>query len=346
MRKKCRNGPTAAVPIGLHITVIPESKCQKRRSGFAHFHRTGHTGNPDIRTATPMTIPDPSGRVAFITGGASGIGLAVAALLQRRGMKLVLMDLTQAALQSAAAQLTGGDVLTVAGDVTRPDDCRRAVALAVQRHGGIDLCWANAGIGTGAPLRHADARDWMQVMQVNVFGVLHTVQAALPQLIERRGHIAVSASAASLGHAPAMSAYAASKAAVEAMCDSWRIELAHHGVDVTCIHPLWVTTPMVERGRTSRTFARLRQGMTGPMGRETPLQVAAPLIAQGLLERRRRVFVPGWVRLLFVLRSALHTRPLERDQLAAARELEALYLDDLKNGLVPGVAPPGADRRT
>lgn len=287
-----------------------------------------------------MTTTDPAGRVAFITGGASGIGLAVAALLQRRGMKLALLDLTQTALQSAASQLAGGEVLTVAGDVTRPDDCQRAVAQAVQRFGGIDLCWANAGIGNAAPLRHADAQDWMRVVQVNVFGVLHTVQAALPQLIARRGQIAVSASAASLGHAPAMSAYAASKAAVEAMCDSWRIELAHHGVDVTCIHPLWVTTPMVERGRTSRAFARLRQSMAGPMGRETPLAVAAPLIAAGLLERRRRVFVPGWVRWLFVFRSALHTRPLEREQLAAARELEALYLYDLKAGLAPAVAPP------
>jgi len=291
-----------------------------------------------------MTTSDPTGRVAFITGGASGIGLAAAALLQRRGMRLVLMDLTDAALQSATSQLGAGEVCAVAGDVTRPEDCRRAVDLGLQRFGGIDLCWANAGSGAGAPLRHADANDWMRVVQVNVFGVLHTVQAALPQLIERRGHIAVSASAASFGHAPTMSAYAASKAAVEAMCDSWRIELAHHGVDVTCIHPLWVSTPMVERGRTSRTFARLRQGMAGPMGRETPLEVAAPLIAQGLLERRRRVFVPGWVRWLFVLRSALHTRPLEREQLAAARELEALYLDDLENGRVTGLAPTAADR--
>jgi NAD(P)-dependent dehydrogenase (short-subunit alcohol dehydrogenase family) len=286
-----------------------------------------------------MTSTDPTGRVAFITGGASGIGLAVAMLLQRRGMNVALMDLTESALLAAAAQLGGGEVLTVTGDVTRPDDCQRAVALAVKRFGGIDLCWANAGIGTLAPLRHVDAREWMQVVQVNVFGVLHTVQAALPQLIARRGQMAISASVASLGHAPGMSAYAASKAAAEAMCDSWRIELAHHGVDVTCIHPLWVTTPMLERGRASRAFARLRQAMTGPMGRETPLEVAAPLIAEGILARRRRVFVPGWVRWLFALRSALHTRPLEREQLAAAQELEALYLDDLKQGVVPGVKP-------
>ncbi len=255
-------------------------------------------------------------------------------MLQRRGMKLVLMDLSEAALQAAAAQLGDGEVLTVCGDVVRPDDCQRAVAAAVHRFGGVDLCWANAGIGTLAPLRHADARDWMNVVQVNVFGVLHAVQAALPQLIARRGQVAVSASAASLGHAPGMSAYAASKAAAEAMCDSWRIELAHHGVDVTCIHPLWVTTPMVERGRASRAFARLRAAMAGPMGRETSLAVAAPLIAEGILGRRRRVFVPGWVRWLFVLRSLLHTRPLEREQLAAAKELEALYLDDVAHAVV------------
>ncbi len=287
-----------------------------------------------------MAGADASGRVALITGGAGGIGLAVAELLQRRGMTPVLMDLPGPALSAAAARLAGaGEVLAVAGDVTRPEDCARAVEQAVQRFGGIDLCWANAGVGALAPLRHADAAEWMQVLQVNVFGVLHTVQAALPQLIARRGHIAVSASAASLGHAPAMSAYAASKAAAEAMCDSWRIELDHHGVAVTCIHPLWVSTPMVERGRASLAFARLRQGMAGPMQRETPLQVAAPLIAEGLLKRRRRIFVPGWVRWLFVLRSALHTRPLERAQLAAARDLEALYLDDLRSGRAGGAAP-------
>ncbi|MBN8494111.1 MAG: SDR family NAD(P)-dependent oxidoreductase [Burkholderiales bacterium] len=277
--------------------------------------------------------------MAFITGGASGIGLAVAALLQQRGMRLALMDLQPQALAAAASQLRGGEVLTVAGDVTRPEDCHSAVQAAVQRFGGIDLCWANAGIGTLAPLRHADPAGWMQVLQVNVFGVLHTAQAALPQLIARRGQLAVSASAASLAHAPGMSAYAASKAAAEAMCNSWRIELAHHGVDVTCIHPLWVTTPLVERGRDSRAFARLRQATDGPLSRETPLAVAAPLIAEGLLQRRRRIFVPGWVRWVFALRSALHTRPVERAQVAAAPELEALYLDDLARG-VGGLVPP------
>ena len=284
-----------------------------------------------------MNFSDPRGQVAFITGAASGIGLAVAALLQARGMKLALIDLTESALGAAAAQLGDGDVLAVVGDVTRPEDCERAVAAVVQRFGGIDLCWANAGVGALAPLIYADTHDWMHVVQVNVFGVLHTVKAALPHVCARRGQVAVSASAASFGHMPGGSAYAASKAAAEAMCNSWRIELAHHGVAVTCIHPLWITTPMVERGRQSLSFKRLLQGMPGPLGRETPLEVAAPIIAQGLLARRRRVFVPGWVRWIFALRAALHTRAFERDLLAVARELEPLFLEDIRLGLPPGL---------
>jgi NAD(P)-dependent dehydrogenase (short-subunit alcohol dehydrogenase family) len=287
-----------------------------------------------------MASTNTGGGVALITGGASGIGLAVASRLQRRGWRLALLDLTEPALRAATARLTGGEVLTEAGDVTRPEDCARAVAATLARFGAIDLVWANAGVGAGGPLRHMEAGEWRRVVEVNVFGVLHIVQAALPTVIARRGQIAVSASAASFAHAPAMSAYAASKAAAEAMCNSWRVELAHHGVAVTCIHPLWVTTPMVDNARTSRTFARLHRAMRGPLGRETPLDEAAALIADGLLKRRRRVFVPGWLRWLFALRSALHTQPLERDQVAAAPELEALYLEDLKDGRMPGAVPP------
>jgi NAD(P)-dependent dehydrogenase (short-subunit alcohol dehydrogenase family) len=286
-----------------------------------------------------MASIDKPARVALITGGAGGIGLAVAERLQRHGWRLALLDLGEPALQAAAARLTGGEVLTLTGDVTRPEDCASAVAATLGRFGGIDLAWANAGIGVGGPLRHMAAADWKRVVEVNVFGVLHTVQAALEPVIARRGQIAVSASAASFGHSPGMSAYAASKAAAEAMCNSWRVELAHHGVAVTCIHPLWITTPMVVNARTSRTFARLRQAMRGPLGHETPLDEAAALIADGLLARRRRVFVPGWVRWIFALRSALHTRPLERDSLAVAPDMEALYLEDVKDGRLLGRAP-------
>ena len=257
-----------------------------------------------------MTPSNPTGRVAFITGGASGIGLAVAGLLQRRDMKLALMDLTEPALQAAAAQL-GGDVFTVAGDVTQPDDCKRAVAAAVQRFGAIDVCWANAGVGTLAPLRHADPSEWMHVVRVNVFGVLHTVQAALPQLIARRGHIVVSASVASLGHAPGMSAYAASKAAAEAMCDSWRIELAHHGVAVTCLHPVVGDDA---DGRTGPGQQRLRAAAQGHE-RAARQRDAPPRRRVAHRRRDRRASAPG----LRARLGALAVRAPRRAAYAAVR---------------------------
>ena len=268
-------------------------------------------------------------RVAFVTGGASGIGAATARLLKTGGWQLALMDVDAELLHRTAAEI-GDGTLALIGDVSSSADCEAAVAQTVQRFGGLDLAWANAGVGTFGPLREAPKADWVRTIEINVFGTLYTARAALPYLIARRGQLAVSASAASFGHSPGMSAYAASKAAVEAMCNAWRIELAHHGVAVTAIHPLWIATPLVQRGAQSKAFGRLRRAMIGPLSRDTPLEDAARLIADGLQRRARRVFVPGWVRAMFWMRAVLHTPPLERDLLAAAPDIERLFLDDLQ----------------
>jgi len=276
-----------------------------------------------------MNAESSPNRVAFVTGGASGIGAATARLLNTCGWQLALMDVDAELLQRTATEI-GSGTLALTGDVSNSADCEAAVAQTVQRFGGIDLAWANAGVGTFGPLRDASPADWMRTVEINVFGTLHTARAALPHLIARRGQFAVSASVASFGHSPGMSAYAASKAAVEAMCDAWRIEWAHHGVAVTAIHPLWITTPMVQRGAQIEAFGRLRRAMAGPLSRDTPLEDAARLIADGLQRRARRVFVPGWVRAIFWMRSVLHTPPLERDLLAAAPDIERLFIEDLQ----------------
>ena len=113
---------------------------------------------------------------------------------------------------------------------------------------------------------------------------------------------------------------------------------------MTAIHPSWVTTPLVQRGAQSEAFTRLRRAMAGAMSRETPVEDAARLIADGLERRARRVFVPGWVGAIFWLRSLLHTAPLERDMLAAAPDIERLFSGDLErlgpqplSGLPPAV---------
>jgi NAD(P)-dependent dehydrogenase (short-subunit alcohol dehydrogenase family) len=268
------------------------------------------------------------GQVVLITGGGSGLGAATAQELQARGAVPVLVDIDAPTLASSAQRM-GGNVLTCLADVTDPAACDAAVAAALARHGRIDIVWANAGIAAFGPLLHTDPAAWQRCLNVNVMGVFNTVRAALPAVVQSQGFVAVTASVASFAHPPAMSAYAASKAAVEAMCNAWRIELAAHGVGVGAIHASWVTTPLVTEGALHPGFVRLRATMPGPLNKETPADVAARLIADGLAARRRQIWVPGWTRALHWLRAFLHTAPAERELLRAAPEVEAHYLAGL-----------------
>lgn len=270
-----------------------------------------------------------AGQVMLITGGASGIGAAAAHELQRRGATVVLVDCDSANLAHTAA-LLGGDVLTAVADVTSLQQCEAAVQATLARHGRLDVVWANAGMASFGQLAHTDPMAWKRCIDVNVMGVFNTVRAALPAVLAQRGYIAVTASVSSFAHPPAMSAYAASKAAVEAMCNSWRIELAAHGVAVGAIHAHWVTTPLVTEGALHPAFARLRKTMPALLNRETPAADAAVMIADGIAGRRRRIWVPGWVRALHALRALLHTPVAERELLRAAPDMEALYLQGME----------------
>jgi NAD(P)-dependent dehydrogenase (short-subunit alcohol dehydrogenase family) len=276
----------------------------------------------------PTSAPPLPGQVIMITGAGSGIGAATAQELVRRGATVVLVDCDAATLATTAATL-GADTLTVIADVTSRADCEAAVAQTLARHGRIDVVWANAGIASFGPLAHTDPVAWQRCFEVNVFGVFNTVRAALPEIVQRRGYVLVTASVASFAHAPAMSAYAASKAAVEAMCNAWRIELAAHGVGVGVIHPSWVKTPLVTEGALHPAFRRLRATMPGPLNHELDVGTAARLIADAMERRVRQIWVPGWVRVLHWLRALLHTAPAERELLRAAPEIERLYLEGM-----------------
>jgi NAD(P)-dependent dehydrogenase (short-subunit alcohol dehydrogenase family) len=268
------------------------------------------------------------GKVILITGAASGIGAAGALELHRRGATVVLVDCDRETLATVSAQLEG-DPLTVVADVTSMAQCQAAVDATLARHGRLDIVWANAGMASFGPLAHTDPGAWKRCIEVNVMGVFNTVRTALPAVMARRGFVAVTASVSSFAHPPAMSAYAASKAAVEAMCNAWRIELAAHGVGVGVIHAHWVSTALVSEGALHPAFARLRRTMPALMNRETPAASAAAMIARGLHRRSRRIWVPGWVRVLHLLRALLHTPLAERELLRAAPDIEALYLEGL-----------------
>ncbi len=272
--------------------------------------------------------PAIAGQVILITGAGSGIGAATARELQRRGAVPVLVDVDPPTLAATAASMSPPP-LALHADVTEMAACEAAVKATLARHGKLDVAWANAGIASFGPLAHTDPIAWRRVIDVNVLGVMHTVRAALPALLASRGHVLVTASVASFAHPPAMSSYAASKAAVEAACNAWRIELASHGVSVGAIHASWIKTPLVTEGALHPAFIRLRNAAPPALRRETEADVAARSIADGIERRVSRIWIPGWVRWLGALRALLHTPGAERALLEAAPDIERLYLEGL-----------------
>lgn len=254
-------------------------------------------------------------KVVLITGGARGIGAATARELASRGWTPVLADID-----------ASGDTIPL--DVRDFAACDRAVERVLERHGQLDAVWANAGIASFGPLALTDPEAWVQTVDVNLIGAFRTVRAALPAVIANRGYVAVTASLASFAHAPAMSAYAASKAGVEAMCNALRIELAPHGVAVGTIHPTWIDTDMVREGEAEhRAYMRLRAALRPPFTKTYPVERAARDIADGFDRRARRICTPGFVRAAHVLRAALTTRPFERDLVRAAPDIERLFAE-------------------
>jgi NAD(P)-dependent dehydrogenase (short-subunit alcohol dehydrogenase family) len=279
------------------------------------------------------------GKVILITGAGSGIGAATAVELQRRGAIPVLADCDADALAIANAMLDP-TALTITGDVTLAGDCEDMVASTLAQYGRLDVIWANAGIASFGPLAHTDPLAWRRCIDVNVFGVFNTVRAALPEIVRTKGFVVVSASVSSFAHPPGVSAYAASKAAVEAMSNAWRIELSAHGVGVGVIHASWIRTPLVTEGNMHPGFRRLRATMPAVLNREVDAAKAAQMIADGIERRSRQIWVPGWVKALHWLRAFLHSPLGERELIRAAPEIESLFLEGLQTSTVKASSFP------
>ncbi len=270
-----------------------------------------------------------AGKVILITGGARGIGAETGRALAQRGASVVLADLDTQTLERTARTMTP-EPLTLELDVTDLGACEAAVERTLEQHGRLNMVWANAGIGSFGPLALSAPAAWRRTIDVNLVGAYNTVRAALPSVIEQRGYVAVTASVASFGHAPGMSAYSASKAGVEAMCNSLRTEVAHLGVAVGSIHPTWIDTDMVREGESEqRAFQTLRAAMRPPFSRTYPLQRAVDDIVAGFEARHRRICTPRFVRIAHVLRPLLTSSFFERDQLAAAPELTRLFEEEI-----------------
>jgi NAD(P)-dependent dehydrogenase (short-subunit alcohol dehydrogenase family) len=201
------------------------------------------------------------GRIAFVTGGASGIGLGIAQALVSAGSKVMLCDRDQAGLADAAASLrdSGGDVDAVVADISIKDDLSAAAARTTQRFGKLHILVNNAGVGGGGRYGAWNDATWRWMIDVNLLGVVWGVETFAP-LIERHGeggHIVNTASMAGIVPS-ASSPYAVTTYGVVALSEGLRRELAPRGIGVSVLCPGLVRTRVaeVERNRPERFAAQ------------------------------------------------------------------------------------------
>lgn len=195
--------------------------------------------------------PDNRNRTVIVTGGASGIGLALGAQLHEGGARVVLADIDGEAATQRAAEIVGprgGD--TVVGrqlDVTDEAAFRTFVDDVIERDGRLDMLFNNAGIAMGGPTHELESAQWDRIIAVNIRGVVNGILAAYPRMIEQgRGHIVNTASGAGLVSPPFVTAYATTKHAIVGLSTALRPEAALHGVHVSVLCPGAVETPILD----------------------------------------------------------------------------------------------------
>ena len=208
------------------------------------------------------------GKVAVITGGNSGIGLATAQRFVKEGAEVFITGRRQSELDKAV-KLIGKNVTGVQGDVANSADLDRLYATVKQRAGRIDIVFANAGGGEFAPLGAITEEHFDQTFGSNVKGLLFTVQKALPLLADG-GSVILNASIVSMKGVPALSVYSATKAAVRSFARSWTTDLKDRKIRVNAISPGPIDTPGVNSlGKNEEETMQFKAAMiaTVPMGR-------------------------------------------------------------------------------
>ena len=208
-------------------------------------------------------------RVAVITGGAAGIGLAMAKAFAERGSKIVLADLDQPALARAVKEVekTGAEAVGVHTDVSKADSVEALAEATLRKFGAVHIVCNNAGVATFGPVAKSTRKDWEFTMGVNFWGVVNGVQAFVPRLIQQNqgGHIVNTASMAGLVGMRWLGVYCASKFAVVGLSEALFVEMRDHGIGVSVLCPMQVATNIHDNSLRMRP-----EGLRNPPGTDIP----------------------------------------------------------------------------
>jgi NAD(P)-dependent dehydrogenase (short-subunit alcohol dehydrogenase family) len=233
------------------------------------------------------------GKVAVITGGASGIGFATAEALAREGTKLVLADVEEKALEAAAAQLraSGAEAIGIVTDVTSRAAVEALADATWKHHGRADVVFNNAGIAVAGPVTGMTHEDWRWVIDVDLWGVIHGVEAFVPRLVEQGegGHVLATASFAGLVPNIGLGAYCVAKYGVVALMEVLHRELRPHGIGASVLCPMRVRTKIDESGRNrqldyggpeAQHYPKIEDGQMA--GRVIAVEEVAALVVKGI----------------------------------------------------------------
>ena len=271
-----------------------------------------------------------AGRIVLITGPARGIGAETARLLAARGARLALVGLEPERLAALAAELGAGHFWQEC-DVTDQRSLEGAVAGAVEALGGLHVVVANAGIATNGTVAVTPADAMARVVDVNLTGVIRTVSATLPHVVRERGYFLLVSSAAAFAAAPSLAVYGATKVAVEHFGTALRLELAHLGVQVGTVHPIWVETELVtDLQGDLRTFEQLLKELPGPFGRVLTVRECAEAFVDAIAHRRRKTFVPKSLAPFAAIRQLTMSAFVERLIARRARRLVPRSEEEVK----------------
>jgi NAD(P)-dependent dehydrogenase (short-subunit alcohol dehydrogenase family) len=271
---------------------------------------------------------DLNGKVALVTGAARGIGFETARQIHLRGGSVAVVDLDPGQAREAAERI-GPRAIGIGADVTDQAAVMRAVAETVERFGGLDVAVANAGIAPKrmATVRGIGAEEWERVFEVDILGVWRTVRAALPQIVERRGHIVVTSSVYAFVNGVLNSPYAVAKSGVESLGRSLRAELMPLGASAGVAYFGWVDTRMVQDAFDANG-GRMEENLPSFLRKRIRPDEAGAAVVRGIEERAPRTFAPRWWRYVSALRGILNPlldRRFERDaaMTKTIREIEA-----------------------